>query len=47
MLLIALAGVTLLAGVLPRRGANLAAVLIVVLAAIALAVPNSEARLGR
>ncbi len=39
VLLIALAGITLLTGVLPRRGANLAAVLVVVLAAIALAVP--------
>ncbi len=45
VLLIALAGVTLLTGVLPRRGANLAAVLVVVLAAIALAVPNIAANL--
>ena len=37
--MIALAGVTLLTGVLPRRGANLVAVPVVVLAAIALAVP--------
>jgi len=45
VLLIALAGVTLLTGVLPRRGANLVAVLVVVLAAIALAVPNISANL--
>ena len=47
VLLIALAGVTLLTGVLPRRAANLAATLAVVLAAIAPAVPNSEGSLTR
>ena len=43
VLLIALAGVTLLTGVLPRRGANVAAALLVILVVIALAVPNIAA----